>query len=101
MTPAQVHEAGARVQLVDVREPVEWEHVHVEGATHIPMDQVPDRLGELGSDRPIAVLCRVGQRSAYVAQYLQQRGFDAHNVDGGIEQWVQAGLPVHRADGTR
>lgn len=95
MTPAQVREAGPHVQLVDVREPEEWEQVHVDGAVHIPMDQIPDRLTELVVERPVAVLCRVGQRSARVAQYLQERGFDAHNVEGGIEQWARAGVPLH------
>lgn len=78
-----------------MREPEELLEARVDGALHIPMNEVPDRLDELDPARPVAVLCRVGSRSAYVAQYLARAGFDAHNVDGGIVRWARSGLPLH------
>ena len=95
MTPQEAYDGLAGLQLVDVREPEELLEARVAGALHIPMNEVPDRLDELDRSRPVAVLCRVGARSASVAQYLGQAGFDAHNVDGGIVQWARAGLPLH------
>jgi|SRR6056297_1403045 len=74
--------------LLDVREEWELAIAAVEGATHMPMDEVPDRLGELARDRDIVVLCRSGVRSAHVARYLEQRGFDrVWNLAGGILEW--------------
>ena len=94
MTPQEAHAQRAALQLLDVRERPEWAAARVEGAMHIPMDQVPDRIAELDRTRPVAVICRSGNRSAYVADFLKRAGFDAHNVDGGIQQWARAGLPV-------
>lgn len=94
MTPQEVQAQRERLQLLDVREVPEWADAHVAGALHIPMEQIPNRLTELDRTKPIAVICRSGNRSAHVADYLNRIGFDAHNVDGGIQQWAQAGLPV-------
>jgi rhodanese-related sulfurtransferase len=94
MTPQELHAQRAALQLLDVREAPEWAAAHVVGALHIPMGQVPARLAELDRSRPVAVICRSGNRSAHVADYLNRAGFDAHNVDGGLQSWVRAGLPV-------
>jgi rhodanese-related sulfurtransferase len=78
--------------LLDVREPYEWRQVRIADALHIPMNSVPDRLGELPSGRPIVVLCAHGSRSFGVAYYLREKGFDAYNLTGGITQWrIQGG----------
>lgn len=58
------------------------------------MEQVPARLAELDRSKPVAVICRSGNRSAYVTEHLDRAGFDAHNVDGGLQSWAHAGLPV-------
>jgi rhodanese-related sulfurtransferase len=58
------------------------------------MFEVPERLDALPSDQSIAVICHVGGRSARVAQWLRQQGYDAHNVEGGMDAWQAAGLPV-------
>jgi len=82
--------------LVDVRTPGEFEQVRAPGAVLIPLDQIGRRLGELGArDRPIALICRSGNRSGQAQQLLQQAGFTrAVNVLGGMNAWEQAGLPV-------
>ena len=79
--------------VLDVREPVEWAHGHIDGAMHIPMMELPDRLDEI-PDGQLLVVCKVGSRSAQVTSYLLQHGRDAVNLDGGMLEWAQAGLPV-------
>ena len=83
----------ADLTLLDVREPVEWEHGHVEGALHVPMGEVPARLDELPEGR-ILVVCHVGGRSARVTSYLVALGHDAVNLDGGMADWAAAGRPM-------
>ncbi|MFH8567680.1 rhodanese-like domain-containing protein [Streptomyces sp. NPDC017993] len=89
--------------LLDVRENDEWEAGHAEGALHIPMSEFVARYGELTEAAPedgkVYVLCRVGGRSAQVAQYLIQQGLDAVNVDGGMQAWEAAGRPVSDGKG--
>ncbi|MFT7835396.1 rhodanese-like domain-containing protein [Saccharothrix sp. BKS2] len=88
------------VVLLDVREGDEWAAGHVPGALHIPMSELVGRLDELPGDREIYVLCRVGERSALVTQYLNAHGWDAANVDGGMRVWAAHGRPmVAEADG--
>jgi rhodanese-related sulfurtransferase len=94
MTPQEVHAQRGTLQLLDVREAPEWAAARVDGALHIPMEQVPARLTKLDRTMPVAVICRSGNRSAYVTEYLKRAGFDAHNVDGGLQPWARAGLPV-------
>jgi rhodanese-related sulfurtransferase len=80
--------------VLDVREDDEWVHGHVEGATHIPMGQVPGRLDELPEADPLYVVCRGGGRSARVAAWLNQNGYDAVNIAGGMGDWEAAGRPM-------
>ncbi|MFG2304630.1 rhodanese-like domain-containing protein [Actinacidiphila glaucinigra] len=80
--------------LLDVREHDEWDAGHAEGAVHIPMGEVVARIGELPADRRVHVVCRVGGRSAQVAQYLIAQGLDVVNVDGGMLGWEAAGRPL-------
>lgn len=88
VTELQAALAGAAPPLIlDVREQYEWNQVHIADALHIPMNEVPARLGDLPRDRPIAVLCAHGSRSYGVTHYLREQGFDAWNVAGGITQW--------------
>ncbi|MFC1410297.1 rhodanese-like domain-containing protein [Streptacidiphilus sp. N1-12] len=87
---ASVPATGA---LLDVREQDEWDAGHVDGALHIPMNEVPARLGEL-PDEKLYVVCRVGGRSAQVVQYLVAQGREAVNVDGGMYAWEAAGRPM-------
>ncbi|MGI9592543.1 MAG: rhodanese-like domain-containing protein, partial [Myxococcota bacterium] len=70
--------------LLDVREPVELAVESVEDAVNIPLGQLRSRLDELPSDKPIHVICRSGQRAHYATRLLQQKGFDARNVSGGM-----------------
>jgi len=81
--------------VLDVREDDEWAAGHVEGSAHIPMSGLLGRLDEIPKDREVLVVCRVGARSAQVAAYLRQHGWDdVRNLDGGLVEWVRAGKPL-------
>ncbi|WP_405487564.1 rhodanese-like domain-containing protein [Nocardia sp. NBC_00511] len=86
--------AGGAMVLLDVREDDEWRLGHAPGAIHIPMVDVPARLDELDYDADIYVVCRQGGRSIQVVKYLNQIGFEAVDVAGGMVAWQHAGRPV-------
>lgn len=85
--------------LLDVREDDEWRAGHAPGALHIPLGQVPSRLGEV-PDGEVHVICRSGGRSAQAVAWLVRNGYDVDNVAGGMHAWVEAGRPVVSEDGT-
>ncbi len=85
--------------LLDVREPDEWAAGRAPSAVHLPMSQLPGRLAEVPADRPVAVVCRSGHRSAQVTAYLLAHGRQARNLDGGMTAWVQQGLPLEAEPG--
>jgi hydroxyacylglutathione hydrolase len=89
------------VQLVDVRARSEWEAGHVAGATHIPLNQLQQRLDEVRRDAEVVLQCATGSRSAIAAGILRANGFDSvANHQGGFEQWRREGLPVETGDAT-
>lgn len=83
--------AGQReFELLDVREPGEYDIVHIDGARLAPRGTV--LAGELLPDRnrPVYVHCKTGGRSAEVAAYLRREGYpEVYNVSGGILDWVR------------
>lgn len=81
-------------QLLDVREPDEWELGHAPGAIHIPMVDVPARIDEIDVDAEVYVVCRQGGRSIEVVKYLAHIGYEVVNVAGGMVAWQQTGRPV-------
>ncbi|MAP62775.1 MAG: sulfurtransferase [Microbacterium sp.] len=97
MQTITVHELTERgsTPLIDVREPHEYAAGHVPGAVNIPMSVFGERLGEL-PDGAINVICELGGRSASIVQALEQRGYDATNVEGGTAEWIASGYPVER-----
>ncbi len=81
-------DAGGQPQVLDVREAWELEISRLAGVRHIPMNEIPERLGELDAGQPLVVMCRSGARSLRVAQFLEQRGFArVSNLSGGILAW--------------
>ncbi len=80
----------ADAYLLDVREPVEWASGHIEGARHIPMNDVPQRLADLPDDTEIVVVCKSGGRSGQVTGYLAAKGIKAVNMSGGMLAWAVA-----------
>jgi rhodanese-related sulfurtransferase len=96
----QKRDRGEPFTLLDVREPWEYETARIEGSKLIPMGDVPTRAHqELDPDEHIVVVCHHGIRSANVANWLRQQGFEkAQSMRGGIDQWsrtVDAKVPVY------
>ena len=89
--------AGERMQLVDVREAVEFAGLHIGLADLVPLAELERRVGELERDRPIVCICRSGQRSSQAAGKLAALGFPAvSQLEGGLIAWEKAGLPLER-----
>ena len=93
ITPNEVHDLDDAV-ILDVREPDELAQARIEGAIHIPVGELVERIGEVPRDTTVYVICHVGGRSAQATQYLEANGIDAVNVTGGILAWYRSGLPV-------
>ncbi len=89
-----VQDLPADAVLLDVREDDEWAAGHVEGAVHLPLAQVPGRLGDLPDADPLYILCRSGNRSGRAAAWLNQQGVASVNVSGGMQAWARAGKPM-------
>lgn len=95
-----VPDLPADAVMLDVREPDEWAAGHAPSARHLPMSDVPARLGELPDEDPLYVVCRSGARSARVVAYLAGQGYPAVNVEGGMQAWAGQGRALV-ADGGR
>lgn len=99
-TPRGVHERLDEIQLVDCREPYEWVAGRIDGAIHIPLNSImAGATGDLDPSRPVVVVCRSGNRSELATLMLQARGFEAYNLEGGMELWEREGLPFTTPDG--
>ncbi|MBR8742256.1 rhodanese-like domain-containing protein [Nocardiopsis sp. MG754419] len=77
--------------LLDVREDDEWRAGRAPGATHIPLGTLGERAGEVPQDRKVYVICRSGGRSGQATMALNQAGWDAVNVAGGMQAWEHDG----------
>ncbi len=85
------------IQVIDVREPNEYQEGHVPGAKLIPVNSVLTRIQELNHDRDIVFVCAVGQRSALACEMAAAMGLERlYNLEGGTQAWVEAGLPVEQ-----
>ena len=80
--------------LVDVREADEWDEARVPGGVHIPLGELPERLGDVPDGGTVHVICRSGGRSARAVELLRAEGVDAVNVAGGTLAWIEAGHEV-------
>jgi rhodanese-related sulfurtransferase len=90
-----VDQVDSATLLLDVREDQEWAAGHIEAAIHIAMSQIATTLAQtptaLPADQPIVVVCAVGARSAQVTAWLNQLGYQASNLTGGMHAWADAG----------
>jgi len=85
---AALRRAGVPHRILDVREPHELAICQLEGALHIRMAEVPERIGAIPRRDPLIVLCHHGVRSQMVVGLLRQAGWhNAVNLDGGIDAW--------------
>ena len=81
---------GASTTLIDVREPWETQLCRLESALLIPMQQIPEHLDTLPTDRRLLIMCHHGGRSLSVTKYLRTQGrLAVSNVAGGIDAWSE------------
>src|ERR687895_46036 len=101
MSPQQAQELlrEGDAQLVDVREPYEHEAGRITGSLHIELQQLLSEAPSLDRERPVLFYCRSGSRSALAADAFAASGYDARNLDGGLEAWVGARLPIEPSGG--
>jgi rhodanese-related sulfurtransferase len=95
----EIIDAG-EAELIDVREPYEWEAGRIAGAKHIELERLAGRADELPKDKPVIFQCRVGRRSALATDAFRAVGYDAYNMRGGILAWAEEGLPLEPEDGS-
>lgn len=86
-------------QVIDVRTDHEWDVGRIAGATHLPLDELAQRAGEIDKERPVVLYCRGGNRSTMAASALAEAGYDARKLSEGIVGWAEAGLPIDPDDG--
>jgi rhodanese-related sulfurtransferase len=86
-------------QLIDVRVDHEWEAGRIVGASHIELGELSARAGEIDRDRPVVFYCQGDNRSDMAAAAFAADGYDAVALSGGIQAWVEAGLPLDPSDG--
>jgi rhodanese-related sulfurtransferase len=104
ISPQQLQErqrSGAALELIDVRTPVEFQEIHLEGAENIPLDQLDPRAlmaaRKAPTEEPLYVICRSGGRGAKACAQFHAQGYtQVVNVEGGTLACEQAGLPVTR-----
>lgn len=82
---------GGDHTLVDVRNPQEFSAEHIEGAINIPLNKLAKRMKELAKDRPVVCVSRDGVRGHAAAEMLEQAGYNATNLLGGMLAWRKNG----------
>ena len=94
----QLQKAAEQIQLLDVREPWEYEIVHLENSRLVPLSQLTYGLSELDKALPVVVICHHGIRSAHACYLLERLGFQAVNLTGGIDRWareIDPSIPIY------
>lgn len=80
-------EAGEQLHLIDVREEFEVQDGHIPGVVNIPLGTLPERLNELDKNQSYIMVCRSSARSGQATAFLEEKGFDAANMVGGMLDW--------------
>jgi len=89
LSEEQFKEGYRKAQLIDVREPNEFDNGHILGARNIPLSQIKMRMKEIRPDKPVYLYCQSGMRSARVAQMLYRKGYkDLYQLQGGFKKWT-------------
>lgn len=73
--------------ILDVREVEEFESGHIDGAVNVPLSTLEEQYSQLEADKRYYVICQGGKRSERACQFLETKGFDVVNVEGGMNQW--------------
>ena len=89
LTEEQFREGYRKAQLIDVREPQEFERGHILGARNIPVTQMKQRLVEMRKDKPVYLYCQGSSRSTRAAQILHKNKYqDINQLKGGFKKWT-------------
>lgn len=89
LTEDEFKKGYRKAQLIDVREPNEFDNGHILGARNIPVTQMSQRLVELRPDKPVFLYCQGSTRSGRAANLLYKKGFkDINQLKGGFKQWT-------------
>ncbi len=103
ISPSQLHEtlqAGGKVELIDVRTPVEFREIHATVARNVPLDELDAKqiaAARQSHTEPLYLICESGSRGKQACEKLIAAGCtNVINVEGGTSAWEQAGLPVAR-----
>jgi rhodanese-related sulfurtransferase len=94
ISPEELHrrlQAGDDLQLIDVREEMEFEYCHLPGSQLVPLSEFTRRTGEIREEGPVVVICHHGVRSGQAAGYLRQRlgRTNVLNLRGGVAAWAE------------
>ena len=102
ISPEDLHRrllAGDDLQLVDVREEMEFDYCHLPGSLLVPLDELPRRAAEIRTEGPVVMICHHGVRSGHAAGYLRHLGrTNVLNLRGGVAAWaarVDADFPTY------
>lgn len=91
-------DSGSDFELIDVREPVEYQICNLPQARLIPLREIPQRLDEFDPHKQYVVYCKIGVRSAQAVAMMRQAGLNATNVAGGMTAWakrVDRNMPIY------
>ncbi|KHE68931.1 rhodanese-like domain-containing protein [Halobacillus sp. BBL2006] len=89
LTEEEFRQGYRKAQLIDVREPNEFDGGHILGARNIPLSQMRNRLVEIRKDKPVYLYCQSGARSTRAAMMLNKKGYKDLNVlQGGFKKWT-------------
>jgi rhodanese-related sulfurtransferase len=98
MEVPELHERDGGVQVLDVREDSEWRDGHIPGSVHVPYHDIHELPDGIDPERPVAVICASGQRSAVGASLVKAHGARdvIHVVNGGVPTWERLGFPIEK-----
>jgi rhodanese-related sulfurtransferase len=87
------------VTVIDVREGYERDAGYIDGTRHIELERLAGQADTIDKSAPVVFHCRLGVRSAMAASAFRTAGYEAYTMTGGIQAWVDAGLPIAPANG--
>lgn len=81
-------------QILDVRQPTEWDHGHLPNAVYMFLPEIPKRMKELDPKKPVITYCGTGYRASIAASLLKRGGFNVSSVPGSFDAWLTAKYDV-------
>jgi rhodanese-related sulfurtransferase len=97
----QMQEGSAPI-IIDVRLPAEWMALRIGNVLNMPLDKLFKEASRLDPEMPVLMVCNSAYRSSMAASIMQKLNFkDVHHLDGGTQDWIEAGLPTYGSDKKR